>query len=450
MTKPGKIGSIMILQQLSLQNFRRFQRLEIDFESSLTVLVARNGQGKTTVLDAITVALGTFVGAFDHGKAHHIEKSDARYASTEGSPEGVQQYPVQIEAHFNDPETRVLRELTGPKNKTTIKDASAITEIGTSLQQMVRDQRQEPLPVISYYGAGRLWKAHKNLQRKQVLSDSRTLGYEDCLSPASNFVQVQQWMAKATMAQLQQQALASTNGAVPMAERISAIAGAVEQALQDEGWSGFRYDFAHEELAMTHAEHGTLPVSLLSDGVRAMVSMVADLAFRCVRLNGYMGRRAPQESRGIVLIDEVDIHLHPAWQQRVIGSLRRAFPNLQFIVTTHSPQVLTTVPAECIRVLEEALDGSAAEARHVNRQTLGVESAAVLAEVMGTDAAPDVAIRRDLSRYLALIQQDLGLDGEAVSLRHRLDEHFGSGHPVLLDADRLMRLQQLKRRALAG
>jgi predicted ATP-binding protein involved in virulence len=235
-----------------------------------------------------------------------------------------------------------------------------------------------------------------------------------------------------------------------MAERIGAIAEAVEQALQDEGWSAFRYDFAHEELAMTHAEHGTLPVSLLSDGVRAMVSMVADLAFRCVRLNGYMGRRAPQESRGIVLIDEVDIHLHPAWQQRVIGSLRRAFPKLQFIVTTHSPQVLTTVPAECIRVLEELPDGTEAVARHVNRQTLGVESAAVLAEVMGTDAAPNVEPRQHLSRYLALIQQDLGDEGEALQLRQSLEQHFGATHPILVDADRLGRLQALKRRARAA
>lgn len=74
----------MILHELHLRNFRRFPRLEIDFDPSLTVLVARNGQGKTTVLDAITVALGTFVGAFDHGKAQHIEKSDARYAPAEG------------------------------------------------------------------------------------------------------------------------------------------------------------------------------------------------------------------------------------------------------------------------------------------------------------------------------------------------------------------------------
>lgn len=440
----------MILQHLKLQNFRRFVRLDIDFDPSLTVLVARNGQGKTTVLDAVTIALGTFVGAFDHGKARHIEKSDARFAPATDGSEGVQQYPVRIEAVFSEPEIHVLRELTGPKNKTTIKDAAAISQLGGSLQKSVRDRQEEPLPVVSYYGAGRLWKAHKNMQRKQVLSDSRTLGYEDCLSPASNFVQVQQWMAKATLAVLQQQALPASAGPVAMADRVGAIASAVERALQDEGWSHFRYDFAQEELAMTHAEHGTLPVSLLSDGVRAMVSMVADLAFRCVRLNGFMGREAPSQSRGIVLIDEVDIHLHPAWQQRVISSLQRAFPRLQFIVTTHSPQVLTTVPASSIRVLEQVPGEAATVARRVARQTLGVESAAALADVMGTDAAPDVEARRELGRYLALVQQDLGDALEARHLRQRLEAHFGARHPVLADADRLLRLQQIKRRAIAG
>jgi predicted ATP-binding protein involved in virulence len=440
----------MILQHLRLQNFRRFAHLDVDFDPSLTVLVARNGQGKTTVLDAVTIVLGTFVGAFDHGKAQHIEKSDARYAPAPEGVEGVQQYPVRVEAQLLDPEIHVLRELTGPKNKTTIKDAAAITALGVALQQSVRKQRDQPLPVVSYYGAGRLWKAHKNMQRKQVLSDSRTLGYEDCLSPASNFVQVQQWMAKATLAVLQQQTLPASAGPVTMAERVGAIASAVEHALQDEGWSHFRYDFAHEELAMTHAEHGTLPVSMLSDGVRAMVSMVADLAFRCVRLNGFMGREAPRQSQGIVLIDEVDIHLHPAWQQRVIGSLQRAFPRLQFIVTTHSPQVLTTVPASSIRVLEQLPGEADTVARHVARQTLGVESAAVLADVMGTDAAPDVAVRRELGRYLALAQQDLGDGLEARDLRMRLEAHFGDRHPVLADADRLLRLQRVKRRAIAG
>ena len=79
--------------------------------------------------------------------------------------------------------------------------------------------------------------------------------------------------------------------------------------------------------------------------------MAADLAYRMVRLNPDLGAMAALETPGIVLIDEVDMHLHPSWQQAVVYDVRKAFPNVQFIVTTHSPQVLSTVPAEAIRIL---------------------------------------------------------------------------------------------------
>ncbi len=89
----------------------------------------------------------------------------------------------------------------------------------------------------------------------------------------------------------------------------------------------------------------------LSDGVQCMLSLSGDLAARCAVLNPQYGPDAPARTPGIVLIDEIDLHLHPAWQQRVLGDLQRAFPMVQFIVTTHSPQVLTTVRREHIRFL---------------------------------------------------------------------------------------------------
>jgi predicted ATP-binding protein involved in virulence len=100
--------------------------------------------------------------------------------------------------------------------------------------------------------------------------------------------------------------------------------------------------------------------------------MVADLAHRCVRLNPHFGAEAAVRSPGLVLIDEVDMHLHPAWQQSVLAALRRAFKNMQFIVTTHSPQVISTVPARCIRILDGAAVASAPPG------TQGAESSRVL------------------------------------------------------------------------
>lgn len=420
----------MILRNLRLSNFRRFRDIEIDFHSQLTVIVARNGQGKTSILDAATIALGTFIGAFDLGKAKHIERSDARYMQATDFPEGEQQFPVQVIAKFDEPQLDILRELTGPKNKTTIKDAYRLTEYGRQLQQMVRDLRQEPLPVIAYYGAGRLWKAHKNMERKQVISESRTLGYEDCLSPASNFVQVQQWMAKATLAKLQRQELPEYQRGMDIGIRIKAIQDAVNHVLKLAGWRDFHYSFSHEELAMFHPDHGVLPVSLLSDGVRAMVSLVADLAFRCVRLNGFMGEAAPRLSQGIVFIDEVDIHLHPEWQQQVIRSLREAFQHLQFIVTTHSPQVLTTIPACSIRVI----DGGGIHGAPPG--TEGAEASRLLKRVFGVDVRPpNNEATKELNDYLTLVYANKWDTDEAVNIRKSLDARYQGEEPALTAAD---------------
>ncbi|BCH58342.1 hypothetical protein RvVAR0630_09660 [Agrobacterium vitis] len=434
---------------LELRNFRRFERFSIDFHNELTVIVARNGQGKTSVLDGVSMALGTFVGAFDRGKAQGIDKSDARLVRMGNSSESATQYPVYLEAIFDAPSMKVARELTGPKNKTTVKSASEITRYGEHLQASIRTAEQVPLPIVAYYGAGRLWKVHKNMERKQVVSADRTMGYEDCLSPSSNFVQCQQWMAKATLARQQEMELpADERPLVSMADRIGAIQHAVDIVLENEGWSRFSYSFAHEELVMFNSDAGFMPVSMLSDGVRAMVSLVADIAFRCVRLNGYMGREAIEQTCGIVLIDEVDIHLHPAWQQRVIGTMRKAFPNIQFVVTTHSPQVLTSVENASIRIIEnEYRDGSGTLitiSHSVDMQTKGVASSDVLSQVMDVDPFPPLPIVKEFREYKDLIQQNYYDTPEALELRGKLIDLYGEKHFFILECDRLIRLAKYR------
>src|SRR5699024_4924939 len=150
-----------------------------------------------------------------------------------------------------------------------------------------------------------------------ILTKSRTAGYEDCLSALSSFTQLQQWMRKASLAVLQQRDQPGYSHS-NLSERLTGIQHAVDSALESEGWQHFHYSQVFEELAMVHKDHGALPINLLSDGVRAMISLVADLALRCVRLNAHLGAEAPKISKGVVLIDEVDLHLHPAWQQHVL------------------------------------------------------------------------------------------------------------------------------------
>jgi predicted ATP-binding protein involved in virulence len=178
-----------------------------------------------------------------------------------------------------------------------------------------------------------------------------------------------------------------------------------------------------------------------------MIALVADIAHRCARLNPHLRENAARETSGILLVDEVDMHLHPRWQQLVIDLLQKAFPSFQIILTTHSPHVLSTVNRECIRVIR-LVDGENVISVPT-MQTRGVMSADILAAIMGVDPVPQIDEARKLANYRALIEDGKANSDDAINLRSELVEHFGAQHPLMLDCDRLIRFQafRLKRSA---
>ncbi|APC69666.1 AAA family ATPase [Ralstonia pseudosolanacearum] len=457
------------IQKLSLKGYRCFETIDIDFDERLTVLVASNGAGKTAILDGIAVALGPYIGAFDEGVGHHFGPSDIRLSRVRETASNEMEYTpggIQLEATGWIPGglmeqlgTESLsiwrRSLAGPtKAKTTIRDAKELIAYGKRMQTAVRTQDSTVLlPLVAYYGTGRLWQ-HKKLTDGKLPKTSRTTGYSDCLDPASSYkafvAWFRYWNMNALKAELDMHKAQRVPEKTEFHGYIESVSRAVNICLEPSGWKDIAYSLAREELVAHHDEHGELPVELLSDGIRNMIGMVADIAFRATKLNPHLGGDAARETPGIALIDEVDMHLHPSWQQVVLQSLLRAFPRVQFIVTTHSPQVLSTVPSRSIRILStrwnEELEKYQPVATEPELQTEGIPSADVLALAMGTDPTPNVESARQLSEYKALIQQDLQDSTDAQALRQRLSTHFGTSHPVLLECDRLMRLQSLKRK----
>ena len=434
----------MKITWMKLSNYRCFSDFEIDFHPNLTVIVAKNGQGKTAILDAVSTALGPYLGAFSHGVGRSIAVSDARYHRTENSLENEQVYPVVIQGGFTDPEITITRELNSSKSRTTSKDARALSDFAVGLNQQLMDLENVNLPVVASYGCGRLWNAHKNMDRKAVLSASRGMGYEDATTPASSYTQVQQWITKATFASFQQEQMDIYEG-YKIADQIRGIQAAVDCVLEDAGWSKIHYSFSHEELAMNHKDFGILPVSLLSDGVRAMVSMVADLAWRCSKLNPHLGERAPIETKGIAIIDEVDMHLHPSWQQKVISALQKAFPKVQLIVTTHSPQVLTTVKKESIRTLVTSDEGRAL-AQEPLLSSYGMESQDTLFGIMGVDPQPPVSEKSALNQLTTLIESGQYGNPESQRLLADLTNKLGPNHSQIERLQRsIRRMEALKR-----
>lgn len=439
----------MKISSLKLENFRRFASFSIEFDDRLTVIAARNGHGKTTVLEGIVSALGPFVGSFDSSSSKHILKSDARYYRVGSGFENEQAFPVTISASSLNPDIIWSRSLNSVKSKTTVREAKSLSEYGAALAKSLKDGAETTLPVICYYASSRLWNTHRKTVRRQDLTRSRSSGYSDSLSNLSNFGQVEEWIKTATYASIQQ-SQQQGYGHAGTADSLSGIANAVETVLKDEGWHNFHYSLTLDELVMFHEDHGILPASLFSDGVRATVMLVADLALRCAQLNSPLGAAAPKKTPGIVLIDEVDLHLHPAWQQRILASLLETFPEIQFIVTTHSPQVVSTIKNDRIRIITSKqggiLDGEYGHAEKPSQQTQGTASSEVLANVFAVDPVPEVEPANQLSKYTALVQQGLWRNAEGEGLRRQLIDHFGESHPVILEVDRLIRLGEIKNR----
>jgi predicted ATP-binding protein involved in virulence len=154
---------------------------------------------------------------------------------------------------------------------------------------------------------------------------------------------------------------------VPRAPELEAIEQAVLGCV--EGAKRFFYDVNHQELRLELADGQLVPFSQLSDGYRNLVAMIADITWRASQLNPHHGADAARKATGVVLIDELELHLHPAWQRRVVDDLLRTFPNLQFVATTHSPQVIASARPEHMWLLH---DGKASRGGCKTRSAPGV------------------------------------------------------------------------------
>lgn len=454
------------LHRLKLYDYRCFEALDINFDPKLTVLVATNGVGKTSILDAIAVAFGPYVGGFDEAVGKGFEPSDIRQYRVRETATNEMEYAAQgvrMEATGyipggiidfmigGNPPTTWSRCLPSPnKAKTTIKDAKELIDYGKRMQKAVRTQGTAVLlPLIAYYGTGRLYQQKKLTETKKIQGTSRTVGYTDCLDPASSYKSFVAWFKYWSFNAKDARIKAQETGRLPVGTEfdnlIESVSAAVNCCLAPVGWRDIEYSFTRGALVAHHEEHGELPVELLSDGIRNMIGMVADIAFRATKLNGHLGAQASVQTPGIVLIDEVDMHLHPEWQQVVLQNITLAFPEVQFIVTTHSPQVLSTVKRENIRVIGTDANGKIMAATPL-AMTYGEPSGDVLHSVMLVDPQPPITEKADLQLLTEWVDQGMYDRDQAIDLMNRLGATLGDQHPQLQRLRRSIQRQEALKR----
>jgi predicted ATP-binding protein involved in virulence len=177
------------------------------------------------------------------------------------------------------------------------------------------------------------------------------------------------------------------------------------------------------------------PYDLLSDGQRSVMAMVGDLAVKMMTANPHLGPQAIQETAGVVLIDELDLHLHPQWQRRIVADLKRTFPKIQFFCSTHSPQVVGEVPAEEVILLTRDGPQPAPQAE-------GMDSNWVLRNLMDSpDRDPEAVKALDVVN--GLIKE--GKHATAIKAIEKVSERYGGFEELDRARAKIERLNMLKK-----
>jgi len=363
----------MKIHELTLENFHGFEKRHITFSDQFTVLIGDNGSGKTAVLDGLAVALGSFLSGLDGVQSRHIRRDEVhRKTYFHGELADIQlQFPVRVTCNgtLDDRSMTWTRAVNGKNGSTTSKEAKPIIDYAALVQKDVSNGKPIVLPVISYYGTGRLWVQKKDSNEIRHRND-RLGGYLYCLDPASSEKHFTRWMEKMTYIELQRKSTPPV---------LEAVRNAVSICMRN--WKSIEFDVDTEELKAIDEAGKVLPFRLLSDGVRNMIGMVADIAHRMAQLNPALEKEVVTRTPGVILIDEIDLHLHPIWQRSIVEDLKRTFPNIQFIVTTHSPFVIQSLEEGELRRLQAQDDDEEVASDYfinksiedITEQAMGVE-----------------------------------------------------------------------------
>ncbi|MCK5796196.1 MAG: AAA family ATPase [Deltaproteobacteria bacterium] len=399
--------TLFSLRNAKLENYRGIEKKHIPI-GDITMLVGNNGMGKTCWLEAIAASIGALLPGMGAGPAPRFLDSDIRQVVRElgGIPDLQHQLPMVLTAEAEldgHPLTWARRvEALGAD----VTEDHALKHLATQMGESVRAHSLRQLPVLAYYGTQRLWPVELNAAESPERLDSRLDGYRDCLKAASTHEHMQNWVRHYTLVALQEKA------PVP---QLDAIERAVVSCI--EGAERFQYSLKRKELTLTMQDGRLLLFRMLSDGYRNIVAMVADIAWRASVLNPQLRARAPELAEGVVLIDEIDLHLHPKWQRHVMLDLRRAFPKLQFVATTHSPFIVQSLqPGQLVN-----LDPGIEAATYADKSPEDIAE-----EIMGVDLPQRSWRRRKEAEvaeaYYHLLEQIPKADkAELASLKQQLN-----------------------------
>ncbi len=485
MLESSLAGKKIRLKSLSLSNFRRFHSLDIDFDEKITVIIGDNGAGKTSFADAVSKIFSWF--------NNNLEKDDVN-----GRPITVTDINVSANDYaevtgrlqldkFNMFDASLVRTVPGFVGSHS-SEVSIIKQFG-AMYRKAASNSQVMIPLLAFYSVERSFFSLKQEVSEKVVGETtnnRFSALKDALEGSGRLdsfselyielvnlaegeetkevksLRAQVAMLEKSIAEVyegnsppagdpflaklnsKREELESTLNSVRSAKHqrhLNLVNHAIETLVP--GVRNLEIDRSSGKSRLLVENCGCrVNITQLSQGQKMLVALAGDLARRLVTLNPESDH--PLQCHGVVIIDEVELHLHPKWQQEILLGIQRTFPNLQFIVTTHSPQVLSTVDNKCIRQIGLDEEGRPT-IKTPSFQTKGVTSADILARIMNTNSVPE---KLEEAIWISKYYECLSNNDEEGAGRYLdlVSSHFGVDHPVVLECESQRRIIEMRAR----
>lgn len=412
----------MYIHKLTLERFRGAHALPLELDDKLNVFVGMNGSGKSSILDATAILLSWLVNRLKHTGASGrlIPENDIQNGESSANLE------ITIHEAGSYFSWNLAKVRKGYSKKDVVSALIPASEAARRMQTGISESHgQVNLPLFAYYPVNRA-VLDIPLRIREKHSFDLLSAYDDSLTSGANFRTFFEWFRERedleNEARRDQQMLFADSPALQLPDpHLKAVRDALAEFMPD-----FRnLTVRRNPLRMEIEKQGKrLTVNQLSDGEKCLMAMVGDMARRMAIANPL--RANPLEGEGIFLIDEIDLHLHPKWQRMVIPKLAEVFPNCQFLISTHSPHVITHVQPQNLFLLSMTAEGLEAT-RPLESYGKTVER--VLEDLMGLETTRPISIQKSIGEIyeqinrgelekaresIAMLQQQIGEDPDLV------------------------------------
>ena len=422
----------MKIKKISLSNYRGIQNLNLEFNKTINVFLGINGAGKSTVLDAVAIMLSWVVSRLKQSRAsgRPITENDVANGTNVS----------RIELLCIDGKQEVFWKLVKHR-KTYMKelgksDLSVLSNYTTQMRLKIEEQEENlNLPLFVYYPVNRA-VLDIPVRIRKTHRFNLFAAYDEALTSGANFRTFFEWFREREDLENENRkykdALFKPDDFQFPDFQLEAVRRALNEFLPEFKNLTVR----RNPLRMEIEKNGkTLFVDQLSDGEKCLIALIGDLARRLAIANPQ--RENPLDGRGVVIIDEIDLHLHPKWQRKIIPILTRVFSNIQFIISTHSPHVITHVQPEDLFLLSTTDRGITAKKP---AESYGKNVDRILEDLMGLETTRPDKVNRLLTELYETISA--GNTDKAKEQAASLRDMIG-GDPEIAKAVVLIKRQEI-------